>query len=367
MRKLLIILLALLAISAIAYFCVYKTHVPAIQTDIETRAKAALVDNGISSIDVDVDGRDITLTGMAATPQIKQAAERIAQVNGYNFINNEIHVAGEAISEAPVRGHSLSIKLDKAGKVELDGILDAGSHKVLREATVKRYGKENVEDRILELDVPKAKGMPKVAVMIMEQLKGLASGEAILIGKKIDLKGTSPSKDNLSQVEQAMAGATEGYDITLNLSVADKGAKPLGNEPVVAVAVQPASKSQRRNCQKKFNTLLRSNKVRFNTSSSVLKKSSYRVLNKVAATAKKCPGMMIKIHGHTDSTGRNSLNKKLSRNRARAVAKYLAKKGIPESNLVSVGHGSSKPIASNKSNKGRARNRRIELTVERIK
>jgi outer membrane protein OmpA-like peptidoglycan-associated protein len=364
MRKLLILLLALLAIAAIAYFCVYKTHVPAIQKDIAARAQAALTDNGISSIDVKVDGRDITLTGEAPSPQIKQAAERIAQVSGYNFIDNQINVAGSANDDdASKKNHSLSIKLNESGKVTLDGILDTNTHKALREATVKRYGEANVKDRILELDIPMADGMPDVAVLMMEKLSALTSGEAVLVDNEITIKGTSPSKVMISRVEQQLKEKTpKSYALKLDLEVA-KGA----SEPSDAVAEKPASRAKTKQCQRQFNSILRSRKVRFNSSSSVLKKSSYKVLNKLAATAKKCPGMKIKIHGHTDSTGRNSLNKRLSKKRARAVAKYLARKGIKENKLVSVGHGSSKPIASNKTNKGRARNRRIELTVESIK
>jgi len=370
MRKLLILLLALLAISAIAYFCIYKKHVPAIEADIAARAKAALSDNGISSINIDVDGRDITLTGTAASPQIKQAAEQIAQVNGYNFINNQIHVEGEiaegGVDGLPARNYSLSIKLDDAGRVSLDGILDANTHKALHEAALKRYGKANVEDRILELDIPMANGMPDVAILMMEKLGALSSGEAMLIGNNIDVKGTSPSKIMITQVKQEMTKNTpEGYHVKLDITVVNPSSEPVDATPISTTKV--ASRSERKQCQKQFNRILKSRKVRFNSSSAVLKKSSYGVLNKVAATAKKCPGMMIKIHGHTDSTGRNSYNKRLSSKRAKTVARYLAKKGIATNKLVSVGHGSSNPVASNKSNKGRARNRRIELTVERIK
>ncbi|MEE9302630.1 MAG: OmpA family protein [Thiotrichaceae bacterium] len=357
MRKLLILLLALLAIAAIAYFCVYKTHVPAIQADIAARAKAALSDNGISSIDVNVDGRDITLIGNAISPQIKQAAERIAQVKGYNFIDNQIKVAGN-IADGTSKTHSLTIRLDESGKITLNGILDVDSHKKLHEVAIERYGKTNVEDRILELDVPIASGMPDVAILMMQKLSALTSGEAKLIGKVIEISGTSPSPVMISQIEHQLKNQIpKSYTLALALAVSQ------GDE----LAEKPANRAKRKLCQKQFNSILRSRKVRFNSSSAVLKNSSYKVLNKIAARAKKCTGMNIKIHGHTDSTGRNSLNRKLSKKRARAVANYLADKGILKTKLLSIGHGSSKPIASNNTNKGRARNRRIELTVESIK
>ena len=367
MRKLLILLLAFLAIAAIAYFCIYKTHVPAIQVDISSRAKSALLDNGISSVDVRVDGRDITLTGTATSAEIKQAAERIAQVEGYNFINNNIQVVdGQITSDSGSRGHSLAIILDKSGKVTLDGVLDANSHKVLAEATVQRYGKENTHDRILELDMPVVNGMPEVAILMMEKLSALSSGEARLINNNIDIKGISPSKVMLTQVKQQLKENTpEGYALNLDLDTAP-AAKTVQKVKKVVVA-KNATRSARKRCQRQFNRILRNNKIRFNSSSAILKKSSYRVLNKLAATAQRCKGMIIRVHGHTDSTGRNSLNRKLSKKRAKAVARYLMKKGVDKNSIQAVGHGSSRPVASNKTRKGRARNRRIELTVESIK
>jgi outer membrane protein OmpA-like peptidoglycan-associated protein len=96
----------------------------------------------------------------------------------------------------------------------------------------------------------------------------------------------------------------------------------------------------------------------------VIKKSSYKVLNKLADVASRCTSHKINVHGHTDTTGRNKLNQRLSKKRAQAVAAYLAKKGVNPKYVHAVGHGSSKPIASNNTSAGRARNRRIELTVE---
>ncbi len=362
MRKLFILLLALLAIAAIAYFCLYKTRVPAIESDIAARTQAALAKNGLASIGVEVDGRDITLTGTTASPQLKQTAEKLAQVYGYNFINNNIQVGSENshLAETAARQYSLIIALDEMGNLSLDGILDEASHKELYQAAIKRYGETRVKDRILELDVPVAAGMPDAAVFMLEKMSGLQSGELIVENQQIDMKGVSASKLLLSQVRQQLEEKVpQGYALNLDLTTPESAADRL--------AIKPVTARQRQRCQQQLNRILKRGKVRFNSSSAVIKRSSYKTLNKLAKIAKQCPGMKIKIHGHTDSTGRNSANKKLSIKRAQAVADYLVKKGIPESYLIPIGHGSSRPVASNKTSKGRARNRRIELTVERVK
>jgi OOP family OmpA-OmpF porin len=70
------------------------------------------------------------------------------------------------------------------------------------------------------------------------------------------------------------------------------------------------------------------------------------------------------IEGHTDSVGDGAMNQVLSLKRANAVAEYLAKQGgFARSSMRTLGLGESKPVASNKTRKGRALNRRVEITA----
>jgi len=75
------------------------------------------------------------------------------------------------------------------------------------------------------------------------------------------------------------------------------------------------------------------------------------------------PGLNLDIEGHTDSTGGEELNQKLSDQRANAVRKYLIEQGLPETSLIAVGFGSSMPVADNSTAAGRQQNRRVELIV----
>jgi outer membrane protein OmpA-like peptidoglycan-associated protein len=75
--------------------------------------------------------------------------------------------------------------------------------------------------------------------------------------------------------------------------------------------------------------------------------------------------LKIEISGHTDNVGKPTDNLILSQNRAKAVVTYLSSKGIDMIRLSSLGFGDTKPIADNKTETGRAQNRRTELKVIR--
>jgi OOP family OmpA-OmpF porin len=83
-----------------------------------------------------------------------------------------------------------------------------------------------------------------------------------------------------------------------------------------------------------------------------------------AKTLKDNPTIHVEVGGHTDSVGSDAYNQKLSERRAKTVADELTKDGISASRLTVRGYGERKPVADNKTEAGRARNRRVELVVD---
>ena len=75
------------------------------------------------------------------------------------------------------------------------------------------------------------------------------------------------------------------------------------------------------------------------------------------------PTVKIQLAGHTDNIGNAADNLKLSENRSKAVINYLVSKGIDAKRLSYKGFGASQPVADNKTEEGRAINRRTELKV----
>ncbi len=101
----------------------------------------------------------------------------------------------------------------------------------------------------------------------------------------------------------------------------------------------------------------------FDTKKFVLKPESITELDKVVVLLNDNPKLKIQISGHTDNVGLAKDNLLLSNNRAKAVVGYLLQKGIVAARVTAKGLGSTKPVADNKAETGRALNRRTELSV----
>ena len=104
-------------------------------------------------------------------------------------------------------------------------------------------------------------------------------------------------------------------------------------------------------------------KIFFGTGSTKILAKSFKSLDGVATLLKADQSLKMDIDGYTDNTGKAEKNLTLSEQRAAAVKDYLIRKGVTENSLISAGHGMEKPVAENKTAAGRAKNRRVELTV----
>ena len=93
-----------------------------------------------------------------------------------------------------------------------------------------------------------------------------------------------------------------------------------------------------------------------------VKKQFYPALDEVVAVLKKNPILNVMIEGHTDNVGKADYNQRLSENRAKAVKEYIVKAGIESHRMNAVGYGLTRPAASNSTEEGRAKNRRVEIT-----
>ena len=117
---------------------------------------------------------------------------------------------------------------------------------------------------------------------------------------------------------------------------------------------------------KKGNSLIiRLRAIQFPVGKSVIMPDNYPLLSKIQQSIRTFGEPDVIIEGHTDSTGSNELNEHLSQQRSESVRQYLlANKTLSYDRIVAVGYGSSKPLASNATEEGRAVNRRIDVIIK---
>jgi outer membrane protein OmpA-like peptidoglycan-associated protein len=103
--------------------------------------------------------------------------------------------------------------------------------------------------------------------------------------------------------------------------------------------------------------------VYFDTNKSELKPESNEAMDRLLALLASNDKIKIEVNGHTDDVGNDENNMKLSQDRANAVRDLLIRRGIEPERIRAIGYGESKPVASNSTSEGKAKNRRTEFII----
>ena len=108
------------------------------------------------------------------------------------------------------------------------------------------------------------------------------------------------------------------------------------------------------------------NNILFETGKAILTSGSFVELDRLIGILNENKLMKVEISGHTDNTGSEVINAKLSTDRAKAVVEYLVQNNIDRTRLTYKGLGSTQPITENTTPEGRAKNRRVEFKILEI-
>lgn len=103
--------------------------------------------------------------------------------------------------------------------------------------------------------------------------------------------------------------------------------------------------------------------VTFDFNSTAINPQFRSTLDQIAQSLQQYPNSLVDVYGHTDSTGSDAYNQTLSENRARSVGNYLSMRGVSAARLRTMGFGETQPVATNDTEEGRARNRRVEIKI----
>ncbi len=180
--------------------------------------------------------------------------------------------------------------------------------------------------------------------------KGAVTGAAVGAATGYLLKQNDPSRRAKATVIGAAVGATAGGLV----------GRYMENQ---ARELQSIRDAQVRLEQDKVFLTFESG-ILFDVNSTALKPGAMNNLNKVADVMTRYPETNILVAGHTDSSGTDQYNQRLSEDRARSVANYLGSHGVSSYRMSTVGYGESMPIASNNTPEGRQANRRVEIEIK---
>lgn len=103
--------------------------------------------------------------------------------------------------------------------------------------------------------------------------------------------------------------------------------------------------------------------IQFEYNEATILPVSFGILDQIVDLMRERPSVRLGIYGHTDNRGGANYNKQLSRRRAASVVQYLVDKGISRNRLESEGYGMERPRATNATEEGRAKNRRVEFKI----
>ena len=103
--------------------------------------------------------------------------------------------------------------------------------------------------------------------------------------------------------------------------------------------------------------------VLFDTGRYDLRPAARERLARLSGIISSHPGLILQVEGHTDSTGSDELNQKLSVQRAETTRSFLIEQGVDERTITAEGYGKANPIADNSTAEGRQKNRRVEIIV----
>ena len=329
--------------------------------------KSALTNGGFSGVDVDMLGNVAKLSGTTPSEEVKSSVIETAKnaqcekcadrENGKRW--HEVDASDLTVKKLvpTVSPYTLNGVRGEDGGIVLNGYApsEADRDGILADAEAMFPGK--VTDNKIKI----ASGAPNdgwrtVAAANISGLAKLDSGEFSMTNADSFLTGRTLSTETRSNVNGIVGALPAGFNGAANIVVPEAEAENTGT-----INSEEA-------CQGLFDNLKGDAKINFAYNRAEIgDAASMGLIKSLASAAIQCSNFRITVDGHTDADGSEAYNLDLSRRRAEEVVKQLVAFGVDSNNITGGGYGESRPIASNDTPEGMAKNRRIEFKVTRSK
>lgn len=352
------------------YFLMLSAKQSLIENDLQSRVDQQLSMAGIkkSTFLLEQRGRDVFLSGTVTTEQERhQLITLVKKVKGVRVIVDTLSV--------PLQQVPRLVMTSKQTKLVLVGIFPSQKQvdELVRNATLV-YGEANVDNQLTigdnvasptwlndsKLLLPVFKTIDNVTVTLtkdMPSLSGIVHSEA----EKTALHSRVQGLLSMAVTEQLVIKMLPNKDNT------GKASRVLAKQRVINDVNENINRTAITACQSQLDQAMLGKSIHFPPNQAIIEKDSIVILDKLVNVVGTCKTALtsseILIGGYTDNKGNDGYNETLSQLRADAVKRYFKKAGIPHELLKAKGFGETQAIASNDSEEGRAKNRRITFSI----
>ncbi len=268
-------------------------------------------------------------------------------------LESEVTKATEQKNELLSDLNNLSEETEEARKAKEDALKE--KERVEADKKAVENEKIRLEEEKAEMERQKQELQDVIDVLQKEREQFLADQEKLNNERaKLEKIRLAQFKE-VKQLEQEIkALQTEKGQVQSEVALAKENAPKITTTPIdQEIFLMPVE----------IGTTVEIRNVFFNANSAYVKPQSYKELDKVVAFLKVNNNITIEIGGHTNGLCEDAFCKKLSTNRAKAVAEYIVNKGVSGNRIQYKGYGKTLPIADNKSTEGRKKNQRVELKI----
>lgn len=194
------------------------------------------------------------------------------------------------------------------------------------------------------------------------QAENLGSIGVSIDGRDITLSGLvirEKTKQRAINVASQVSGVRSVRDAIMV-------AEPVLPDPDIVLTPELSLKQINEQCEQDISFFMEDKNISFTSGSSTIEQSNYALLEEIARIAGNCIESRLVVEAYTDNSGSKEGNLLVSKKRAEAIATYLRDTAKLPQTITAKGYGSEKPIASNDTAEGRAKNRRIEFKIETV-
>lgn len=373
MFALLKFLVGLCAVAALGALAVTLEVIPGSAGSAERRLQKAatesLADDVFSWARVRMDGQTAHIEGAAPSPEAGERAKETVRASagpGGVLLGGVTIIDGAALTVTP-RPPAVDPFLWIAERQGASVVLSGHAPSLEAREDVFSHARRAFPEADISGELDIAGGGPRedrwtaAAFLSLDALARLENGAVEANGATFTLSGEAADQPAANAAQLIMSALPQSVMGRSLISIAPAPEAPPPG-PQTALDEQP-DQVLTETCSARLSRLVAARRISFASARSVLDEGSQTHLRDIAAAMTDCPRLKLRIGGHTDSSGGATRNRQLSEARANAVAAFLRTAGVSSQRLEAQGFGETRPLVSNATPEGRARNRRIEFTV----